>query len=148
MKVKKSLVALGAAALLLGSTAVFSEPGSQTDPLVTLSYVNNRIDQIKTYIDDKLSSGGNNSFEMQIVELKKGQFLIANAGTEIILRGGKGSAVVSELGGLQDITEGVDLKQGENIPLYHLLLIPRDDGRGVYCTTDAIFMVRGSYKIQ
>lgn len=148
MKIKKTFVALGATALLLGSTAVFSEPGSQSDPLVTLSYVNNRIEQIKTYIDDKLSSGENNTFAMEIVELKKGQFLIANAGTEIILRGGKGTAIVSQLGGLQDITEGVDLGEGANIPLYHLLLVPRDDGRGVYCTTDAIFMVRGSYKVQ
>ena len=149
MKIKKSFIALGAAVVLLGSSVVFSEPGSESDPLVTLSYVNKSIDQIRSYIDDKIDSGSSSSsYELEILELNKGQFLIAKAGTEIILRGGKGTAIVSELGGLQDITEGVDLGQGVDIPAYHLLLVPRSDGRGVYCTTDAIFMVRGDYEIR
>ena len=100
------------------------------------------------YVDEKTGKGSSSSYELKIVELNKGQFLIAKAGTEIILRGGKATAVVSELGGLQDITEGVDLGQGADIPSYHLLLVPRNDGRGVYCTTDAIFMVRGDYEIR
>lgn len=148
MKIKKSLIAFGAAAVLLGSTVVFSEPGSESDPLVTLSYVNKNIDQIKAYVDEKLQSKSSSSYALEIVELNKGQFLIAKAGTEIILRGGKATAIVSDLGGLQDITEGVDIGQGAAIPAYHLLLVPRDDGRGVYCTSNAIFMVRGDYQIR
>lgn len=148
MKIKKSFVALGAAALLLGSSVVFSEPGSESDPLVTLSYVNKSIEQVKSYIDNKIDTKSSSSYQLEIVELNKGQFLIAKAGTEIILRGGKATAIVSELGGLQDITEGVDLGQGMDIPAYHLLLVPRNDGRGVYCTTDAIFMVRGDYEVR
>ncbi|TJX15192.1 hypothetical protein E9840_03775 [Tissierella creatinini] len=148
MKIKKSFVALSAAVVLLGSTYAFSEPGSESDPLVTLSYVNKSIDQLKSYIDEKLESKSKSSYELEIVDLKKGKFLIAKAGTEIILRGGKATAIVSELGGLQDITQGVDIGQGGEIPPYHLLLVPRNDGRGVYCTTDAIFMVRGDYEIR
>lgn len=148
MKIKKSFIALGAALVLLGSSVAFSEPGSESDPLVTLSYVNNKISEIKSYIDNKMESKSSSTYELKILELNKGQFLIAKAGTEIILRGGKGTAIVSELGGLQDITEGVDLGQGVDIPAYHLLLVPRNDGRGVYCTTDAIFMVRGDYEIR
>src|SRR5690554_1821413 len=111
MKIRKSFIAIGAAALLLGSTVAFSEPGSEGDPLVTLSYVNRSIDQIKTYIDDKVANLGGgttspSSNELKVVNLSKGQFLIGKNGTEIILRGGKGTAVVSNLGGLADVTAG------------------------------------------
>lgn len=147
MKIRKSIIAIGAAVVLLGSTVVFSEPGTETDPLVTLSYVNRSIDQIKTYIDEKINSGGG-TYELEVVNVAKGQFLLAKAGTEIILRGGLATAVVSDLGGLTDITAGVDLGKDISIPNNHLLLIPRDDGRGVYCTTDAVFMVRGEYEVR
>ena len=147
MKIKKSLVALGAVTVLLGSSIVFSEPGTESDPLVTLSYVNRSIEQIKTYIDEKIGTGGG-SYELTILDVPKGQFLIAKAGTEIILRAGTATAVVSELGGLTDITAGVDLGKDALIPLNHFLIIPRDDGRGVYCTTDAVFMVRGDYEVR
>lgn len=147
MKIKKSIIAIGAAVLLLGSTVVFSEPGTENDPLVTLSYVNRSIDQIKTYIDGKIGSSGG-TYELEVVNVEKGQFLLAKAGTEIILRGGFATAVVSDLGGLTDITAGVDLGKDISIPTNHLLIIPRDDGRGVYCTTDAVFMVRGEYEVR
>lgn len=148
MKIHKSLIAVGAAVVLLGSTVVFSEPGTENDPLVTLSYVNRSIDQIRTYIDNKLSTQTGSTYELDIVNVSKGQFLLAKAGTEIILRGGKAIAVVSELGGLTDITGGVDIGKDVEIPSNHLLIIPRDDGRGVYCTTDAVFMVRGEYEVR
>ena len=44
MKIKKTYIALGAVIALFGSSIVFSEPGSESDPLVTLSYVNNSIE--------------------------------------------------------------------------------------------------------
>ena len=150
MKIKKSFIALGAATLLLGSTVVFSEPGTESDPLVTLSYVNRSIEQVKTYIDQKVSNSNNTSTSdsLEVVNVEKGKFLIGEAGTEIILRGGSAKAIVSNLGGLSDITEGVDLGKDVSIPANHLLIIPRDDGRGVYCVTDSIFMVRGGYEIK
>ena len=150
MKIKKSFIALGSAVLLLGSTVVFSEPGTESDPLVTLSYVNRSIEQVKTYIDQKVSNSTNTSTSdsLEVVNVEKGKFLIGEAGTEIILRGGSAKAIVSNLGGLSDITEGVDLGKDVSIPANHLLIIPRDDGRGVYCVTDSIFMVRGGYEIK
>ena len=53
-----------------------------------------------------------------------------------------------ELGGLTDITAGEDIGKDVQIPSNHLLIIPRDDGRGVYCKTDAVFMIRGDYQIR
>lgn len=139
--------------LVLISQIVYAgsnEPGSDGDPLVTLSYVEQRIDQMKFYIDESIASvksgGGNTS--LVVVELKSGERLIAEQGAEIILRGGNGIAIDSPLGGLSDITAARDIKKDEAIPPNHLLIIPRDDGRGVKAVTDCILMVRGAYTIE
>ena len=153
-KIKRTLVGLGAVVILWGSTVVFSEPGSDTDPLVTLSYVNKAVDQIKVYIDEKISniSGGNNgtsvSNELVIVNVKKGEYLIGKAGTELILRGGKAKVVGGPLGGLSDVTSGDELNHDQAVSHNHLLIIPRDDERGIYATEDAIFMVKGAYEVK
>lgn len=149
MKSRNILITLCVIAMLLGTTIVFSEPGSEQDPLVTLSYVNKRIDQVKAYIDQKNSGIGNTkSNKLEVVNLTKGQSLIGKAGTEIILRGGKANAIAGELGGLSDITIGKDISMNQAITPNHLLIIPRSDGRGVSAITDAIFLVRGEYEIR
>ena len=50
-KVKRIGIGLGALVILLGAATVFSEPGSESDPLVTLSYV-----EKKMCIRDSLSN--------------------------------------------------------------------------------------------
>ena len=84
----------------------------------------------------------------EVVEAKKGQKIIGEQGTEIILRSGKAVAIASELGGLQDITAGSDVRQGKSIPQYHLILIPRADGRGFEMTADGWLMIRGKYEVK
>jgi len=106
-----------------------TEPGSPQDPLVT-----------KSYIDQKT--------ELQIVSLAAGQTLAINGGTEIIARSGKAIAIAGNGGGLSDITEGKDISNGDNIPLNHLIIIPRSDGRGIKAITDVIVMVRGTATVQ
>lgn len=150
-KIKRSLVGLGAVVVLWGSTVAFSEPGSDTDPLVTLSYVNKAVDQIKLYVDEKISNitGGTSvSNELVIVNVKKGEYLIGKAGTELILRGGKAKAVGGSLGGLSDVTAGDELNHDQALSHNHLLIIPRSDERGIYATEDAIFMVKGVYEVK
>ena len=152
-KIKRLFIGVGTAVILLGSTIVFSEPGSDRDPLVSMSCVNNKIDQLKEYIDIKISNsngGGNNSNEIVVVELAKGEYLIGKAGTEFILRGGKSTAYGVEVDrGLADTTEGKDIDNTEDLlPYNHLIIIPRDDGRGAYAISDSIFMVRGEYEIK
>lgn len=126
----------------------FSEPGSEEDPLVTKSYVEKRIEQLKYYIDEKISGTSSSTSELQVVEVESGQSIIGRAGSEIILRGGKGQVIAGELGGLSDITGGRDLQMGEKVPANHLLIVPRNDERGVYVLEKAIFMVRGAYEIR
>ncbi|MFP4697084.1 MAG: hypothetical protein ACLFMO_00105 [Eubacteriales bacterium] len=84
-----------------------------------------------------------------VVELEKGQKLLCEAGTELILRGGQVTAINNEAGdGLTDITAGKDLKTGEEIKLNHLLIVPRTDGRGLASQSKSWIMVKGSYEVQ
>ncbi|HSH35936.1 hypothetical protein [Schnuerera sp.] len=150
-KFKKTILILGGVSIILGSTVVFSEPGSEKDPLVSLSYLEKQIDQLKYYIDEKFSSiedEESTSSALEVVEISEGQSIIGKSGTEIILRGGKAEIIAGELGGLSDITDGKDLKMGANVPPNHLLIVPRDDERGVYAITDSIYLVRGEYEIR
>lgn len=116
-------------------------PGSEEDPLVTRSYVD-------SYVDSSLSSALSQSAAMLVVELEPGQRLIASAGTEIILRAGSATALDSHRGGLADVTSGDDIRHGQEIGRNHLLIAPRDDGRGVLAVTSAVLMVRGAHTIQ
>lgn len=154
MKFKKNIIALSLAGVLLTSAMVFSEPGSEQDPIISLSYLNIKIDELKGYIDEKTKSitsqdpttTGN---ELVVVELQNGQSIIGKSGTEFIKRSGSGLAIVSLGGGLSDVTAGLDIGDGKSVPDNHLIIIPRDDGRGIYVTKDKTFiMVRGSYNIQ
>lgn len=152
-KIKRTLIGVGLVAILLGSSASFSEPGSEKDPLVTMSYVNDKIEHLKQYIDGKLMNNGkenNTSNDLLVVELLKGQYLIGKGGTEIILRGGIATAHGVKIDqGLTDITEGIDIDNNESVlSPNHLIIIPRDDGRGAYAVSDSIFLVRGDYNIK
>jgi len=130
------------------------EPGSKEDPIVTMSFVELKLDQLKDYVDQKSFSSNqpqpNNPGEsatFEVVELKQGQSLIAGSGTEVILRSGEAVAIISPLGGLSDVTGAKDLKKDEKVPINHLLIIPRNDGRGVRALADCFLLVRGGYTI-
>lgn len=148
-------------------------PGSAGDPLVSKSYVEELIHDLqngwksqiaglaeKTYVDQKIAqvsqqTGSNvadkayvdQRMAFEVVNLPAGHRIIGSAGTEIVLRGGKAIAIASQQGGLLDVTAGTDIFQGISIPANHLLAVPRDDGRGLFATADAILMVKGGYTI-
>ena len=85
------------------------------------------------------------------VELKQNQVLNCGESTEIILRSGKATAIGGEGGGLSDITSGTgaDINTGKDVPLNHLLMISRDDGRGIKATSKiAWVLVKGPYSIK
>lgn len=180
MQMKQAVAAVAAALSLMavgfwaGSAAASgNKPGSAADPLVSKSYVEELIADLKsgwqsqianlaekTYVDQKTAAvaqqGGSNlankeyvdqRMAFQVVNLPAGHRIIGGAGTEIVLRGGKAIAITSPQGGLLDVTAGTDIPQGASIPANHLLAIPRDDGRGLFATVDAILMVKGGYTI-
>ncbi|HHY03736.1 MAG TPA: hypothetical protein GX534_00915 [Thermoanaerobacterales bacterium] len=119
------------------------EPGSEGDPIVTKSYVDGIIQNLKQYIDAK--SGGSNSLE--VIYLAKGEKLIGSKGTEIILRSGNASVIDSIGGGLADVTAGKDLTKVDKAPKNHLLIVPRDDGRGIIAESNVVVIVRGDISV-
>jgi hypothetical protein len=134
---KTALICLVALLCVAGTAAALAAsgaPGSESDPVVTQSYV------------DKLLSEAGGVFLP--VEVAAGKRLIGGAGAEIIVRSGEAAIVSNENNGVSDLTLGLDLMTGESAQPNHLLLVPRDDGRGLAATTDLWVMVRGAYTIQ
>ena len=131
---KRTFIMAIIAALVLGMLcgyAVFGAsdgPGTDSDPLVSKSYVDTKL----TYTP---------------IQLTAGQKLIGKEGTEIILSSGEATAIDNGANGISDITAGTDLMTGMQVALNHLLLVPRDDGRGITAVTDIWVMIRGDYEI-
>ncbi|MGQ9556733.1 MAG: hypothetical protein ACUVTU_02090 [Desulfurispora sp.] len=160
------LLLLAGAGYVLADTA---QPGGAEDPLVTRSYVLQQVDMLKEQIvllrrdldQNKQSieqlqqkveqpgAGGSGPAAWQIVELEKGQRLLGGAGCELVLRGGTATVLDPTGNGLSDLTAGTDPKNGSPVPRNHLLLVPRDDGRGLKATASKVWiMYRGSVTIK
>jgi hypothetical protein len=152
--------------VMIGFQVVYgvgAEPGSQDDPVITQSYLEEIVvPLIREDIDGKIAaltkridelavqkpgqSGQPDKF--MVVSVKPGQKLIGGAGTELILRMGKATIIATQKGGLADTTTGVDLQNGAPMPANHLLIVPVDDGRGFTANEDVLVMVKGTYTIQ
>lgn len=147
--------------LILGALAV-SATGSiyttDSDPLVALSYV----EQTENRIVEKLLNAVTNdslaelssSLSYVVVHIQNGQSINATGSCEIILRSGNAVAFISNADninsgvGLNDMTGGYEITNGQEIPKYHNILIPRADGRGITVTSgEAYLMVRGPYEV-
>ncbi len=84
----------------------------------------------------------------QPVQAFAGQTIIGGQGTEIILRSGEAITYSTVENGITNLTVGSNLDNGDAIVKDNLLIVPRNDGRGVTITTDhAWFMIRGDYEI-
>lgn len=127
-------------AVTVAVAAAADTPGSEGDPVVTKSYVDSQIAQLK--------SNGTASDTYVVVEVKAGQKVLGKSGTEIILRSGEATAIDNGANGVSDMTAGKDMMTGQSIGQNHLLLVPKDDGRGIQAITDIFVMVRGAYSIQ
>lgn len=174
---KKLKVTLMIAAISVTSLyAADSKIGTQTDPLVTKSYVDAQIAKLKgsssnsnssnatntsdlekqltlqqeliTVLSEEIASlKANSSSSFEVVKVAEGRTIYGKQSSEIIMRSGEGVVVASTVGGIQDITDGVDLEGGAIVPRNNLLIIPREDGRGIIARKDMVLMVRGGYTI-
>ena len=154
MKSKKIIaLILCVAALLAATMGVLATPGTDSDPLISLSYVKDVLmPELKAYIDEKIAeivpkseSGNSSSSVFEIINLKAGEKIICDKSCEMILRMGAGTIISTEKGGIADATAGCDLANGAPIPSNHLLIVPLDDGRGISMETDGIVMIKGTY---
>jgi len=168
-----SIIALLTCLLLLSnsSTITHAEPGSATDPLVTQRYVDTRIAELQAQINAiQAGSGGGfttadriaitNDVKNSVMQsigtsqvvpftplfVPAGGILIANAGVELIMRGGR-AYVIAGPNGLVDVTAGQDIANGQRVSHNHLILVPATDGRGLSFASDAWLMIKGGFTV-
>lgn len=145
-----SLSAIAAVVMVMGSV-YGADAGSEADPLVSKSYVDDKIEQVMAKIGTGSSSGTTSSATAATftpVSVAVGKIIVGGEGTEMILRAGKANIVISGSEGITDATTGQALYNGHKATLNHLTIIPRNDGRGFKVTEAAWFLVKGSYTIK
>ncbi len=119
-----------------------------------LKALEERIDELNAVVEvlDKKVEEHSTSLLFEVIELEAGQTLIAGASSEIILRAGRATAISGKNGdGLSDITsgDGSELFTGDEIPRNHLLLVSRDDGRGLTAVSQKVYLLfKGTYEIK
>ena len=170
-KNKRIILALAVLTCLFCAGAFAADPGSSSDPLISLSYFENKIKELKTTLLEELTgtfsikfealekdvdktlkevseNGISTSTEFKVITLSEGEMITCQAGTEIIVRSGKSIVVTSETssGGISDITAGKDLANGEEIVNNHLLIVPKADGRGIKAAITGAVMIKGNYE--
>ncbi len=175
-KVLKNQKAMMFITVLSLSAAVFSlvvfansvNPGSSGDPLVSKSYVDEKFNELANLLDAAALSPGGVS-ESRIVDkvldqidtiisaesgskfkpvfAEKNQVIMGGEGTEIILRSGTAAAYVPVSDGVVNATTGQELFNNTTIPANNIIIVPREDGRGVTALTDSWFIVKGGYTI-
>ena len=164
------------AGTLLGVALAAGQQGSQSDPLVSLSYLTDKLtpdllsqtdakiaqrEQALTENFDALidaytqemesalaqSGGGGTSAAFSVVDVAQGQTLIGGVGWEIMLRVGTANCVSPTTPGLIDMTDGTTLSSGNPLVTNHLYMVTIAD-RGLTATSNVKVLVRGSYTIQ
>ncbi len=151
---KNKLILTFSIAVMMAVTVFAAEPGSGSDPVVSKSYVDGKITELLTALEAggtiNVSSGSKadtSKLKYIPVHVGVGQKLIGGEGTELILRVGRSFAVVPTES-LIDITTGTELKDKGELKKNHVVIVPRNDGRGVRVVEDAWFLVKGDYTIQ
>ena len=153
---KENRFKIKAVATLLGIclmfTVVLADPGTEGDPLISKSYIDDVLmPKIEQYVESRiagLSGGSGGKGEVAsfvVVEASAGDEIICSAGTELILRMGSATVIATEKGGIADTTAGYDLAHGTPMPSNHLLIVPVSDGRGIKANNDIIVMIKGGY---
>ena len=167
----RGLFLLAMAALCVTTFSAAADPGSASDPLVTLSYLNNtylstilsqvdaKITQrnaaLSAQIDQKIAASGGtvvspgtgSASTFSVVTLSSGQTLVGDVGCEVMLRVGTAACVAASSPGLVDETTGSTLDGGKALTQNHLYMITVE-GRGVKATAATTkLLVRGGYTI-
>lgn len=112
-------------------SADYISPGSNEDPLIT-----------KSYLDERLKghrSGGG----FKKIYLQKKQILELESGTEVIIY--KGSGKVRGKDGLLNVSKGLLFLDGDSIVKYNLFLAPSEKC-GIIASDSMTVFVSGNYK--
>ncbi len=152
---------LAVSCVAMSGVSMAVEPGSASDPLVTLSYLNDTfLGQIMEKVDQKIAArnsqlaqiagGGTasaSSVEFAVVTLSQGQVLTGDIGCEVMLRVGSAVCVSPSSPGLIDETAASTLNNGGALAANHLYMMTIE-GRGVKAGSDTTkLLVRGGYTV-
>lgn len=166
------LCALALTAILLGTGAALASGGDQTDPLVTLSYLEQTaIPQIISQVEEKTAArqkelersfagqieaykqggspssptGGSASYTL--LTLSRGQVLRPAVGCELLLRVGAASVQAGGSPALIDLSSAGIIENGASLTKNHLYM-STIEGRAVTATADTVkLLVRGGYSV-
>ena len=166
------LIAL-AAVLLLGIAALAvdaaTSAGTEDDPLVTLSYINDvflpyvtelfrkDLDEkeavLREDLEDRVAAleqadqaAASEGGRYAVVTLEAGQTLLCREGTELMLRSGRAVAAASDTPGLVDTAGSGSLGGGEALAENHLYMVTVNSC-GIRAEEAAKVLVRGAYTI-
>ena len=157
----RAVVLLVLSGILSTTVSLAAEAGSEGDPLVTLSYLNDTcLDTILTKVDQKIAarnsqiaqelggqSASGTALTFTVVTLSKGQVLTGDIGCEVMLRVGTASCVSPSSPGLIDESSASTLNNGGALVQNHLYMMTIE-GRGVQATAATTkLLVRGTYTI-
>lgn len=133
--------------------------GTQSDPLVTLSYVNERLypqlvdkiseeaDRAAKEVKESVSGSIGSTDTYSVVSLASGQTLVGQAGCEILLRIGSAQVSASDAPGLVDTTDASSINNGTALRQNHLYMVTIG-GNGIKATSAVKVVVRGDYSIR
>lgn len=167
------LGALALSAVLLGTGAALAAGGDQSDPLVTLSYLNQTaIPQIVKQVEEKTAakqkeleqklaaqisqyiqqggqgtgtpSGGSASYTL--VSMSNGQTMSLGVGCELLPRIGTLTVKANTAPALIDLSTGGTVNSGAALTKNHLYMATITD-RTLTASGDVKLLVRGSYSI-
>ncbi len=154
------------------AAVALATPGSETDPLVTLSYLTNifrpqimeqvqsEADTQKTALEEELNKvlderlgtpadepAPENDAVFTVVTLASGQVLTGDVGCEAMLRIGTAQCISPASPGLIDVTSGTILEDGGALETNHLYMVTIST-RSITCTSETCkLLVRGPYTI-
>lgn len=175
---KRWTIRFGAAALsavLLGTVAALAAGGDQTDPLVTLSYLNQTalpqiVKQVEEQtaarqkeLEEKLAAllaqsqtgtgagagavtGSAASASFTVVSMSSGQVMSLGVGCEILPRIGTVTVKANTSPALIDTSTGGTVNSGSSLTANHLYMATIAD-RTLTASGDVKLLVRGSYSI-
>lgn len=112
--------------------AATSGAGSQNDPVVSLSYLEYRLENLER---GGMSGDGGTNSAYRRVELSRGERLMPGEGNTIVLYSGSCTAVGST--GLVGLTNAEIYYESYSVPLYNVCLVP-DDMSGIVAGTDTV----------
>lgn len=127
-----------------------AQPGSQGDPLVTLSYLESRLADIAgnaaTNTGNAGTASGNvNSAGFTRIDLTKGQSLILSDGSEMVVYSGNGTVLGTT--GMMSLTGAEMFPAGTSVVLYTQFL-GIGGNSGVKAGGNMTIYIRGGYKVE